>query len=255
MVRDLAFDICEVNVATYMIARDQGEPITAIPVFLFRKIPPRQCVHQPAAGIPEPQDLIGKRVGGTTLQPATNIWIRGILEEQYGVPHREQTWMVDRSEDAAFAPPPDLRIERGPVGKYARTDAAEGDLPAMMTPHHRSHSWTATSGSRGRLPTTWPANAHISTRPESFRSCRHDDQAGDRRPIPVGAVDAVPRVRSREAIGLSADGEPADGPAAWFGRTGEEERGCSAPIRGPMGSAMPTARPSPRRSATPTSRG
>ena len=58
------------------------------------------------AGIKTPKDLIGKRVGGTNFQPAANIWVRGILEEHYGVPHQELTWVVERSEDVEFAPPP-----------------------------------------------------------------------------------------------------------------------------------------------------
>jgi 4,5-dihydroxyphthalate decarboxylase len=37
MARDMAFDICELNVTTYLIARDQGVPLTALPIFLFRK--------------------------------------------------------------------------------------------------------------------------------------------------------------------------------------------------------------------------
>ena len=54
------------------------------------------------SGIKSPKDLIGKRIGGTNFMPAGNIWIRGTLEEHYGVPHRSITWVVDRSEDIAF---------------------------------------------------------------------------------------------------------------------------------------------------------
>jgi len=52
-----------------------------------------------------------KTVGGTNFQPASNIWMRGILEEHYGLKHRSITWLVDRSEDIPFTPPPGLRIE------------------------------------------------------------------------------------------------------------------------------------------------
>ena len=43
--------------------------------------------------------------------------MRGILEEDYGVPHRQVTWVVERSEDVAFTPPKDLRIEMIAPGK------------------------------------------------------------------------------------------------------------------------------------------
>jgi 4,5-dihydroxyphthalate decarboxylase len=73
-------------------------------------------------------------VGGTNFQPAGNIWIRGILEEHYGVPHKELTWVVDRSEDVEFDPPPGLRIEMIPPTKSLETMLAEGELPAMISP-------------------------------------------------------------------------------------------------------------------------
>ena len=37
MVRELAFDVCELNLPTYLVARDSGVSITAIPISLFRK--------------------------------------------------------------------------------------------------------------------------------------------------------------------------------------------------------------------------
>jgi 4,5-dihydroxyphthalate decarboxylase len=87
------------------------------------------------SGIKKPKDLIGKKVGGTNFQPAGNIWLRGILEEHYGVPHKEITWVVDRSEDVEFTPPPGLKIEMIPPGKHMDTMLAEGEVPAMINPY------------------------------------------------------------------------------------------------------------------------
>ena len=134
MVRDLAFDVCELNMPTYLVARDAGVPITAIPVFLFRKFRHGHVFVNPQAGIASPKDLIGKRIGSTTLQPASNVWINGILQEHHGVPFREQTWVLEREEDAPFTPPPWLKIERVPSGKTALSMLLNGELPAMMTP-------------------------------------------------------------------------------------------------------------------------
>jgi len=98
--RELAFDVCELNLPTYLIARDSGVPITAIPDLPVSQVPPRQRLHQHAIGHHQAEHLIGKRIGSTTLQPASNVWINGILQERHGVPHREQTWVVEREEDA-----------------------------------------------------------------------------------------------------------------------------------------------------------
>src|SRR6266511_4816761 len=87
-----------------------------------------------AAGIKSPKDRIGKEIGGTNFMPAGNIWIRGILEEQYGVPHRQNTWVVDRSEDIAFDAPPGLKIEMKKSPKSLSDMLADGDIPAMISP-------------------------------------------------------------------------------------------------------------------------
>jgi 4,5-dihydroxyphthalate decarboxylase len=134
MVRELAFDVCELNLPTYLIARDSGVPITAIPIFLFRKFRHGNVYINPQSGITKPEDLIGKRIGSTTIQPASNVWINGILQERHGVPHREQTWVVEREEDAQFTPPAWLKIERVPRGKTAVSMLLDGELPALMTP-------------------------------------------------------------------------------------------------------------------------
>jgi 4,5-dihydroxyphthalate decarboxylase len=134
LARKMEFDVCEENVGAYFMSRDRGDPITAIPVFLHRRFRHGFVFVNTAAGIKEPKDLIGKRVGGTNFQPAGNIWMRGILEQHYGVPHRDITWIVDRSEDVPFTPPPGLRIEMKSGDKSLSDMLADGDLPAMISP-------------------------------------------------------------------------------------------------------------------------
>ena len=134
MGRKHEFDVCEENVGAYYMIRDQGEPLTAIPVFLHRRFRHGFVFINAKAGIKEPKDLNGKVVGGTNFQPASNIWMRGILQEHYGVDHRSITWQVDRSEDIAFTPPPGLRIEMKKGSKLLSDMLADGDIPAMISP-------------------------------------------------------------------------------------------------------------------------
>ena len=135
MARRREFDVCEFNIGAYLMSRDRGEPLTAIPVFLHRRFRHGFAFINIASGILEPRDLIGKRVGGTNFQPAGNIWLRGILEEHYGVPHKEITWVVDRSEDVPFTPPFGLKIEMIPPAKSMDAMLAEGEIPAMINPY------------------------------------------------------------------------------------------------------------------------
>jgi 4,5-dihydroxyphthalate decarboxylase len=134
MARKAEFDVCETNVGAYFMERDQGAPLTAVPVFLHRRFRHGFLFVNAAAGIRAPRDLIGKTIGGTNFQPASNIWMRGILEEEYGLPHRQVTWLVERSEDVAFTPPKDLRIEMIAPGKRLDEILAQGAIPALLSP-------------------------------------------------------------------------------------------------------------------------
>jgi len=73
-------------------------------------------------------------IGGTNFQPASNIWMRGVLQDYYGFDHRSVTWLVDRSEDIEFAPPPGWRIEMKKTDKALSDMLADGDIPAMISP-------------------------------------------------------------------------------------------------------------------------
>lgn len=134
MGRKHEFDVCEENVGAYYMIRDQGEPITAIPVFMHRRFRHGFVFINTQSGIKEPKDLNGKIVGGTNFQPAAAIWMRGILEEHYGLKHRSITWLVDREEDIKFTAPSDLKIQMKSSPKSLSDMLADGEIPAMISP-------------------------------------------------------------------------------------------------------------------------
>ena len=133
MGRKHEFDVCEENVGAYFMMRDQDEPLTAIPVFLHRRFRHGFVFINTNAGIKEPKDLIGKKIGGTNFMPAGNIWMRGILEEYYGLPHRSVTWVTERSEDIPFDAPKGLHIVMD-TSKPLNDMLVDGDIPAMISP-------------------------------------------------------------------------------------------------------------------------
>jgi 4,5-dihydroxyphthalate decarboxylase len=134
MLRRLEFDVCELNVGAHFMAVDQGMPFAGLPIYLHRRFRHGFLFVNAKAGIAEPRQLAGRTVGGTNFQPAANVWMRGILEEYYGLPHRSVTWLVDRSEDIEFERPKDLRLEMVPPGKPLETMLAEGEIPALLSP-------------------------------------------------------------------------------------------------------------------------
>ena len=85
MVRDLAFDVCELAPTTYLCAKAFNKQFTAIPVFLTRDFHHRSVVCNVASGIKEPKDLLGKKFGVRAYTVTTGVWTRGILESEYDV--------------------------------------------------------------------------------------------------------------------------------------------------------------------------
>ena len=134
MVRKLAFDVCELNVTNYLVARDQGVPITAIPVFLFRKFRHGNVYVNATSGVASPADLAGRRIGVSNLQVASNVWIAGILEEHHGLRHSDVIWVLERDEDTPFDYPAGVRTERTPAGRSALSMLLNGEIDALMHP-------------------------------------------------------------------------------------------------------------------------
>jgi 4,5-dihydroxyphthalate decarboxylase len=134
MGRGQEFDICEFNAAAYLAARDQDFPWTALPVFLHRRFRHGFVFVNTAKGIAAPPDLRGKRIGGPTFLAAGNVWMRGILQEHHGVPHRDVTWLVERDDAVNFTPPAGLWVERVPDGVRAEKMMLDGELDAILTP-------------------------------------------------------------------------------------------------------------------------
>jgi 4,5-dihydroxyphthalate decarboxylase len=85
MVRDLAFDVCELAPTTYRCAKAFNKQFTAIAVFLTRDFHHRSVVCNVASGIKGPRDLLGKKFGVRADTATTGVWIRGILESEYDV--------------------------------------------------------------------------------------------------------------------------------------------------------------------------
>jgi 4,5-dihydroxyphthalate decarboxylase len=102
MVTTISYDIGEQAMSHYLLAKDRGKPLTAIPVFTSRFFPQMGVTINRSSGIREPGDLVGKRVGvaGFGYNPAA--WIRSILAHQYEVPVERIIWVED-AEDRFLA--------------------------------------------------------------------------------------------------------------------------------------------------------
>jgi 4,5-dihydroxyphthalate decarboxylase len=125
MVRDLAYDVCEMAPTTYFAARSLGAPYIALPVFVMRRFHHGGIVCRKDANVRAPADLEGKRVGVRAYSVTTGVWTRGILADEYGVDLAKVTWVVaDDDHVASVSLPPN--VIRAPAGRSLAAMIAAG---------------------------------------------------------------------------------------------------------------------------------
>jgi 4,5-dihydroxyphthalate decarboxylase len=129
MVRGLEFDVCELAPTTYLIARSHGVPIVALPIFVMRRFHHGGLLVRPEAGIREPKDLEGRKVGVRAWSVTTGVWTRGIFASEYGLDCSRVTWVVDDEEHVqALKLPP--YVVHAPEGRSHAAMMAAGELAA-----------------------------------------------------------------------------------------------------------------------------
>jgi len=139
MLQDQEFHASEMSLASYVIlkARDQC-PFVAIPVMLS-KIFRHDCIYvRPDAGINEPADLRGKRIGLPQYSSTAGVFIKGLMQHEYGVSPHEMTWFMGGQDTPAPAPlvpldlPDDIHLEFIPEDKTLEGMLADGELDALF---------------------------------------------------------------------------------------------------------------------------
>ncbi len=131
MVRDLAFDVCELAPTTYLIARAHGVPIIALPIFLMRRFHHGGLRVHPDSGVRTPKDLEGKRVGVRAYSVTTGVWTRFVLANAFGVDISRIHWLVDDEEHVQALVLPD-NVEHTAAGRSLYEMMEQGELAAGL---------------------------------------------------------------------------------------------------------------------------
>lgn len=134
MLRHEEFDVCELSLVAYLVAWDQGRQFTAIPSFPHRRFRHGYMVKRTGCGIEKPQDLNGKRVGLDTLQNSAGLWMRGILQDHYGVDLKSIEWWCQEEEDVPFQAASWMRLHRVTRGRNIDQMLLEGELEGALYP-------------------------------------------------------------------------------------------------------------------------
>jgi len=112
------FEVAEMSMSSFLIARSQGADMIALPVFPSRRLFQTELSIHVDSSIKEPGDLVGKRLGVAEYQQTAALWIRGILEHDFGVSQYKIHWYMERSEEMShggatgFKPPAGISFNR-----------------------------------------------------------------------------------------------------------------------------------------------
>jgi 4,5-dihydroxyphthalate decarboxylase len=127
------FDIAEMSLSWYMMARCRKEPVIALPIFPLRMQIHPYLFCSASSGIERPEDLKGKKIGMDEYRLTVGLWARGILREYYGVRPEECEWFTSAPERAGYQPPAGVKITV--VAEPTETLLLRGEIDALIPPN------------------------------------------------------------------------------------------------------------------------
>ncbi len=170
-LRDLEFPVGEMSMSSYLIARERGLDMIALPVFPSRRLFHTELSYHSDSGIEKPQDILGKRIGVSEYQQTAALWQRGILEHDFGVSQYKVHWFMERTEELShggvtgFTPPKGISFQRIPAHKSLASMLVnkELDVAAIHSPWKdapnqlgRSHKITGAGGDWTKVKWLFP---------------------------------------------------------------------------------------------------
>ena len=129
MVREAAFDVSEMAIVTYLMAKSFAKPMVLLPDVVVARFQHGHALYNAKQGTLKPADLNGKRVGIRSFTTTTGAWLRGILANDHGVDLNSIDWVT--FEDAHVAEYVDT-TKRAPAGKQIIQMLLDGELDAVL---------------------------------------------------------------------------------------------------------------------------
>jgi 4,5-dihydroxyphthalate decarboxylase len=131
MLRENAFDAGEMAIITYLQARAYGKPFVLLPTPVSGRFQHHCIGFNIEHGHLNPKDIEGRMVGVRTYAQTTGLWVRGVLQHEYGVDLDKVTWLtVDESHLTEYRDPPNCK--RIPPGKKIDQMMLDGEVAAAI---------------------------------------------------------------------------------------------------------------------------
>ena len=127
------YDVAEMSLSWYVAARCRGEPVVALPIFPLRMPVHAYMFCRADAPYMSPRDLVGKRVAVPGYRYTVNLWLRGILQDVYGVSPDQIHWVTGEREGAGYVIPPGIDVTLR-EGQHPETLLRNGEVDAVFSP-------------------------------------------------------------------------------------------------------------------------
>ena len=131
IVRDQKFDVGELAIVTFLQAKAYGKPYVLLPAVVLGRGQHHTIAYNPERGALKPSDLNGRRVGVRAYTQTTGVWVRGILNEDYGIDLARLRTVSFEDPHLAEYHDPDT-VERAPAGKELVPMLLDGEIDAAI---------------------------------------------------------------------------------------------------------------------------
>ena len=131
MVREHAFDASEMALVTALQAKVYNKGLQLLPAAMLARFQHGTVLYNAERGNLTPAGLAGKRIGVRSYSQTTGAWIRGILENDYGVDFSRVQWVTFEDGHVAEARDPEGVIRARP-GQDITKMLIDGELDAAI---------------------------------------------------------------------------------------------------------------------------
>jgi 4,5-dihydroxyphthalate decarboxylase len=134
MLQYQEFDVSEMSLSNYTTLISQGNsPYIAIPVFPSRVFRHGYFFINVDKGIEHPRDLAGKRGGVPEYSMTAAVYMRGLLQHEYGVMPNQVDWLQGRTDRLGRKLPPDIKLTQGDPRVELGDLLERGEIDFLMT--------------------------------------------------------------------------------------------------------------------------
>ena len=132
VVREAKYDVSELAIVTFLQAKTYGKPYVLMPAVAVSRGQLQTIAYDGESGTMTPKDIAGKKVGVRAYTQTTGAWVRGILQEDYGVDVNGITWITTEDPHLAEYQDPPGMVVRVPDDKSIPKMVLEGETVAAI---------------------------------------------------------------------------------------------------------------------------